>query len=68
MTPSKACKITIACALLHNICIRLNEPDIEDDGELGNDRDLGERFICHGMEELLETTFPPRFLIVEIHE
>ncbi|CAG2216685.1 unnamed protein product [Mytilus edulis] len=68
MTPSKACKITIACVLLHNICIRLNEPDIEDDGELGNDRDLGERFICHGMEELLETTFPPRFLIVEIHE
>ncbi|CAC5426628.1 JAG1 [Mytilus coruscus] len=46
MTPSKACKIIIACAILHNICILLNEPDIEDDGVvIGNDGDLGERFI-----------------------
>ncbi|CAC5406367.1 HARBI1 [Mytilus coruscus] len=48
MTPGKACKIIIACAILHNICILLNEPDIEDDGVIvGNDGDLGEHFNGH---------------------
>ncbi|CAC5376497.1 unnamed protein product [Mytilus coruscus] len=48
MTPGKACKIIIACAILNNICILLNEPDIEDDGVIvGNDGDLGEHFNGH---------------------
>ncbi|XP_052082587.1 putative nuclease HARBI1 isoform X2 [Mytilus californianus] len=67
MTPSKACKIIIACAILHNICILLNEPDIEDDGVvIDNDGDLGERFFGIRTEEVSETTFPPHFLIAEI--
>ncbi|XP_063404450.1 uncharacterized protein LOC134687921 [Mytilus trossulus] len=48
MKPGKACKIIIACAILHNICILLNEPDIEDDGVIvGNDGDLEEHFNGH---------------------
>ncbi|CAC5402122.1 HARBI1 [Mytilus coruscus] len=62
MTPGKACKIIIACAILHNICILLNEPDIEDDGViLGNDGDLGEHFNGHqdrrAVRDHISTTF-----------
>ncbi|XP_052065184.1 putative nuclease HARBI1 isoform X2 [Mytilus californianus] len=62
MTPSKACKIIIACAILHNICILLNEPDIEDDGVvIDNDGDLGERFFGdqdgRGVRDHISSTF-----------
>lgn len=33
MKPHRVCKIVIACAVLHNICIRLGEPDEEDQDE-----------------------------------
>ncbi|CAC5362851.1 unnamed protein product [Mytilus coruscus] len=40
-------KTIIACAILHHICILFNEPDINDDRVvIGNDGDLGERFIA----------------------
>ncbi|VDI08104.1 Hypothetical predicted protein, partial [Mytilus galloprovincialis] len=62
MKPGKACKIIIACAILHNICILLNEPDIEDDGVIvGNDGDLGEHFNGHqdgrAVRDHISTTF-----------
>ncbi|XP_063425421.1 putative nuclease HARBI1 [Mytilus trossulus] len=62
MKPGKACKIIIACAILHNICILLNEPDIEDDGVIvGNDGDLGEHFNVHqdgrAVRDHISTTF-----------
>ncbi|CAC5421336.1 HARBI1 [Mytilus coruscus] len=62
MTPSKACKIIIACAILHNICILLNEPDIEDDGlAIENDGDLGDRFFGdqdgRGVRDHISSTF-----------
>ncbi|CAC5385229.1 HARBI1 [Mytilus coruscus] len=62
MTPSKACKIIIACAILHNICILLNEPDIEDDRlVIDNDGDLGDRFFGdqdgRGVRDHISSTF-----------
>ncbi|VDI83321.1 Hypothetical predicted protein [Mytilus galloprovincialis] len=62
MIPSKACKIIMACAILHNICILLNEPDIEDDGlVIDNDGDLGDRFFGNqdgrGVRDHISSTF-----------
>ncbi|CAG2216161.1 HARBI1 [Mytilus edulis] len=46
--PGMACKMIFVCAILHNICILLNELDIEDDGVIeGNDSDLEEHFNGH---------------------
>ncbi|OPL33875.1 hypothetical protein AM593_01213, partial [Mytilus galloprovincialis] len=48
MKPGKACKIIFVCAIFHNICILLNELDIEDDEVIeGNDSDLEEHFNGH---------------------
>ena len=38
MVPRKACRIAIACAVLHNIVILLNEP-VPEEGEEGNKND-----------------------------
>ncbi|CAC5378520.1 HARBI1 [Mytilus coruscus] len=57
MTPGKACKIIIACAILQNICILFNEPDIEDDGVIvGNDGDLGDQD-GRAVRDHISTTF-----------
>ena len=39
MVPSKACRIAIACAVLHNIAILLKEPEVED-GEEGREEQM----------------------------
>ena len=41
MTPRKACRISVACAVLHNIAIILNEPEPED-GEMDQNEELPE--------------------------
>ncbi|CAG2219100.1 HARBI1 [Mytilus edulis] len=61
MKPVKACK-KIAFAIFYNIRILLNEPDIEDDGEIeGNAGDLGEHFNGHqdgrAVVDHISTTF-----------
>ena len=36
MTPTKACKITVACAVLHNIALLRNEPELDGEQEEDN--------------------------------
>ena len=48
MVPNKVCRIAIACAVLHNIAIKLHEPEpTEDDNQADNQMPQTPPYVGH---------------------
>jgi hypothetical protein len=39
MKPDRACNIIMACAVLHNVALLMNEPDVVDERQIPIDMD-----------------------------
>lgn len=64
MTPYRVYRIVVACAVLHNICISLGEPEKEEKTRSRTTRWKGHQGLCHTNNNIhvewdLQTLFKP---------